>query len=86
MITGADLFNARTYANVSAYGISKQMGVSRQYVAKLERADSVSVAAARRYATAIVTIAGPAGRDAADRLRAQAERTVIAQFAEAWPA
>lgn len=53
MVAGIDLLVSRRRANVSSLELAKEMGVSRQYVTKLEGQESVTAEAAGSYRGAL---------------------------------
>lgn len=52
-MTGTDLLLARRKAKVSTAAVARRMGVSRQYVSKLEAAEVVTAEAEARYRAAL---------------------------------
>jgi transcriptional regulator with XRE-family HTH domain len=59
---GTDLLLARRRAKASTLDIAEQMGVTRQYVSKLESADEVTPDAAEKYRAALHALEGQTER------------------------
>ncbi len=56
VIRGADLREAREAARIRAASIARFLNVSRQYIARVERRDSVTIATAEEYAEAVKAV------------------------------
>lgn len=61
VISGADLRAAARSAGLKSAEIARRMGVTRQYVFKLERLDEVPVETAERYLAALGERPQPVG-------------------------
>lgn len=87
-IAGAELTKARERAGLSAYAVARQMKTSRQYVAKIEASEGVSIATTYKFAEALVGLRGEAASESVAGLR-EAARTAAARVTEVfdrvWP-